>query len=187
MISIRNEGAILRKSDLEFENEGEVLVLTSYPPRVCGIATYSQDLVWAMKSKFSNSMSLRVCALEAESSSFSYPSEVKYVLNTSISGEYEILALKINNDAGIKVILIQYDFGLFRNQDQPFLKFLQMLSKPVAISFHSVLSGPERGMKTKIQNICEVCNSIIVMTRNSVEILVNEYRSEERRVGKECR
>lgn len=175
MIRIKEEGVILRKSDLEFENEGEVLILTSYPPRVCGIATYSQELVSALKDKFCKSMSLRVCALEEEDSAFSYPGEVKYVLNTSISAEYEILAQKINNDISVKVVLIQHDFSLFRNQDQSFMKLLQMLSKPVSISFHTILSGPDNGIKTKTQNICDVCKSIIVMTRNSAEILINEY------------
>ena len=33
----------------------EILFITSYPPRVCGIATYSQDLIKALNNKFSNS------------------------------------------------------------------------------------------------------------------------------------
>jgi len=36
----------------------EVLFITSYPPRVCGIATYSQDLITALNNKFSNSFPL---------------------------------------------------------------------------------------------------------------------------------
>ncbi len=30
----------------------EILVITSYPPRECGIATYSQDLIRALNNKF---------------------------------------------------------------------------------------------------------------------------------------
>jgi len=32
----------------------EILFITSYPPRECGIATYSQDLLKALNNKFSN-------------------------------------------------------------------------------------------------------------------------------------
>ncbi len=35
----------------------EILIITSYPPRECGIATYSQDLVTALKI---NSMAFRI-------------------------------------------------------------------------------------------------------------------------------
>ena len=38
----------------------EILVITSYPPRECGIATYSQDLIKALGNKFSNSLSIKV-------------------------------------------------------------------------------------------------------------------------------
>ena len=74
----------------------EILVITSYPPRECGIATYSQDLIKALNNKFSNSLLLKVCALEPGESNFKYPPEVKYVLNTTNSAEYEKLALNIN-------------------------------------------------------------------------------------------
>jgi|GEM_PF-2203386 len=30
----------------------ELLMISSYPPRKCGIATYSQDLVFAIEEKF---------------------------------------------------------------------------------------------------------------------------------------
>jgi len=58
----------------------EILFITSYPPRVCGIATYSQDLIKALNNKFSNSLSIKVCALESGDTSYLYPGEVKYIL-----------------------------------------------------------------------------------------------------------
>src|ERR1035437_8432862 len=56
----------------------EILVITSYPPRECGIATYSQDLIKALNKKFSKSVSIKVCALETASQHYEYPEEVKY-------------------------------------------------------------------------------------------------------------
>ena len=38
----------------------EILFITSYPPRECGIATYSQDLIKALNNKFSNSLSIKI-------------------------------------------------------------------------------------------------------------------------------
>jgi glycosyltransferase involved in cell wall biosynthesis len=154
----------------------EVLVITSYPPRVCGIATFSQDLIRAINNKFSNSISVKVCALETEDSDFSYPPVVKFTLNTSSPEDYEALTIKINNDFRIKLVLIQHEFGLYQHQEESFLKFLNKLSKPVVVSFHTVLPDPDRILKARIKAIVNSCKSVIVMTHNSAEILIKYYR-----------
>ena len=153
----------------------EILVITSYPPRECGIATYSQDLIKAINNKFSHSLSIKVCALESGETNYSYPGEVKYVLKTSVADEYHILAKKINQNNHIKLVLIQHEFGLYKVQENAFLQFLFELSKPVVIVFHTVLPHPDEQLKSKIKNITAVCQSIIVMTYSSADILENEY------------
>jgi len=153
----------------------EILFITSYPPRECGIATYSQDLIRALNNKFSNSLSIKVCALESGDANYSYPGEVKYILKTSLAAEYEKLVLNINNDNGIQIVLIQHEFGFFYKQEQAFLKFLQELSKPVVIVFHTVLPHPDEQLISKIQRIAAACRSIIVMTHNSAGILTTDY------------
>ncbi len=153
----------------------EILFITSYPPRECGIATYSQDLIKALNNKFSNSFSIKVCALESGDAKYLYPPEVKYSLNTSLAVEYEQLALTINKDNGIKIVMIQHEFGFFNVQEQAFLQFLYKLSKPVVIVFHSVLPHPDEKLKAKVKNIATACRSIIVMTHASSDILMNDY------------
>src|SRR5208337_2789714 len=56
----------------------EILFITSYPPRVCGIATYSHDLINVLNNKFSQSLSIKVCALENGDANYNYPDEVKF-------------------------------------------------------------------------------------------------------------
>ena len=156
-------------------NLAEILVITSYPPRECGIATYSQDLIKALNNKFSNSLSIKVCALESGASNFIYPKEVIYTLKTSLSAEYEKLAVKINNNKGIKLVLVQHEFGFYCKNEQAFLQFLYELKKPIAIVFHTVLPHPDDKLKSKVKGIADVCESIIVMTHTSSDILTNEY------------
>ena len=153
----------------------EILFITSYPPRECGIATYSQDLIRALNNKFSNSLSIKVCALESGNTDYEYPEEVKYVLKTSIPAEYEKLALKINNDEKVKIVFIQHEFGFYRLQEKAFLEFLYNLSKPIAIVFHTVLPNPDEQLKAKVKSIADICESIVVMTHTSSEILTKQY------------
>jgi glycosyltransferase involved in cell wall biosynthesis len=153
----------------------EIMFITSYPPRVCGIATYSQDLIKALNNKFSNSLAIKVCALESGHANYLYPNEVKYTLNTSVADEYEKLAIKINKDHNLKIVLIQHEFGFFKQQEPAFMQFLYEISKPVVIVFHTVLPHPDEALKSKVLCIAAACESIIVMTHNSAEILMNEY------------
>ncbi len=88
----------------------EILFITSYPPRECGIATYSQDLRNAIQEKFGHSLSLKICALEAKESDLTYPDEVKYILHTQEEDQYASLTKKINADKNIKMIFLQHEF-----------------------------------------------------------------------------
>lgn len=154
----------------------EILILTSFPPRVCGIATFSQDLIGALQNKFSNFFSFKVCALESGSSSYEYSDDVKYVLNTSLKKEYIDLAKKINNDSTICAVLIQHEFGFFEKQRKSFVDFLGNLKKPVIIAFHTVLPNPDVKLKKEISKIISFSQSVIVMTNNSAEILKKSYK-----------
>ena len=102
----------------------EILVISSYPPRECGIATYSQDLIKALNNKFSNSFNIKVCALECGKSDLVYPSEVKWTLDTTRVLDYMALAEKINVDEHIQMVLIQHEFGFYKQQEQAFLHML---------------------------------------------------------------
>jgi glycosyltransferase involved in cell wall biosynthesis len=161
----------------------EILFITSYPPRECGIATYSQDLIKALNNKFSNSISVKVCALESNGINYNYPDEVKYVLKTSLAEEYHKTAKKINQDSQIKIVLVQHEFGFYMLQEQAFQEFLKELTKPVVIVFHTVLPHPDEVLKSKITKIASVCKSIVVMTNNSAGILTTDYGLPESQIS----
>lgn len=161
----------------------EILFITSYPPRECGIATYSQDLVKALNSTFSNSLTIKICALESGETNYSYPNQVKYVLKTSVAAEYEKLALKINNDNRIQIVLVQHEFGFFRKQEQAFLDFLYNLTKPVAVVFHTVLPHPDEQLRLIIKRIASVCESLVVMTDTSAGILADDYGIAKKKIS----
>jgi glycosyltransferase involved in cell wall biosynthesis len=166
----------LRGTENQHSNLAEILVISSYPPRECGIATYSQDLIKALNNKFSNSFNIRVCALECGKSDFNYPAEVKYTLDTTSNVlNYLNLSQKINDDNQIQVVVVQHEFGFYHDQEHAFLQMLYELSKPVVIVFHTVLPHPNEHLRNQVRNIASACKSIIVMTKTSSDILIKEY------------
>ena len=154
----------------------EILFITSYPPRECGIATYSQDLIKALHNKFSDSFSIKVCALESGDSSYTYADEVKYTLNTNDPAKYLEIARAINNDERIGAVVVQHEFGFFEDAgEDAFLPFLYRLIKPVVVVFHTVLPHPDESLKIKVRDIAAVSASVIAMTKNSAQILIEDY------------
>ncbi|WP_293875672.1 glycosyltransferase [Flavobacterium sp.] len=157
------------------ENMPELVFVTSYPSRECGIANYSQDLIGALKNKFEKSFKINICALEQQNYKHLYPKEVKYILETDNKKSYKNTAASINENIAIQLILIEHEFGLFKNNEDDFISFLQELKKPIIIAFHTVLPQPKVLLKKLIKNIDSLVQSIIVMTNSSAKILTNDY------------
>lgn len=170
---------IIGKNNAQQRNEKqlpEVLFITSYPPRECGIATYSQDLLKALNNKFEDSFSLKVCAVESDNTPRNYPKEVSCVLNTNQTSKYLGLLNGINTNKNIKLVLIQHEFGLYEQTNSvDFLQFIYSINKPIVLVFHTVLPRPDAVFQTKVKRIAAACASIIVMTRNSATILNRDY------------
>lgn len=153
----------------------EILFITSYPPRECGIATYSQDLIKALNNKYQKSFSITVCALETETEKCIYPETVKYILNNEDANSYIKLAKSINENKDIKTVLIQHEFGFYRDKNSEFIQFLNAINEPIILVFHTVLPNPNEQLKQLVQEINKIVSAFIVMTNSSAKLLVNDY------------
>lgn len=160
----------------------EILCITTYPPRECGIATFSDDLIRSIHQKFGQSYSVRVCALESASQQHTYSDIVKYKLNTSEVSEFDTLADTLNCDQKISLILIEHEFGLFKEHESNFLAMLKELNKPVVIVFHTVLSLPEAALREYVRQITTACCMVVVMTQTSSLILQQQYGIDASRI-----
>ena len=175
--SIMNTAVIDNIEDVNVSTLPEILFITSYPQRECGIATYSYDLVNAIQEKFGKSFSLKVCALEAKETNHKYSSEVKYIIDTKEFEQYYSLAKKINEDKNLKLIFVQHEFGLFGGDNgENIVRFLSMLQKPVITSFHTVVPIADEGRKQVIKNITSFSEAVVVMTKSAAAILQNDYQ-----------
>lgn len=156
----------------------EILFICSYPPRECGIATYSQDLINAIREKFAGSFSVKIVALEAQDIGHEYAPDVKYVLHTTRVEQYTALAHQVNEDANLQMIFVQHEFGLYGGKyGEYLLRFLSAVQKPVITTFHTVLPEPDSYRKKLIQTIVALSAGIVVMTNNSAKILTEEYEA----------
>lgn len=160
----------------------EIICVSTYPPRECGIATFSRDLIDALNNKFYGSFKITVCALESSTEKHLYTDEVKYILNTDDSLSFNSLAKEINNNENIKIVLFQHEFGLFSNNERKFVELLIKINKPILIVFHTILPNPSKELSAKVKKIASLAQGIIVMTNTSAEILDQQYKISHQKI-----
>ena len=153
----------------------EVLFINTLPPRECGIATYSQDLINALNDQFENSFNCVICALESETEQHEYKQKPKYILNTDSRNSFIKIAFLINKDENIKLVVLQHEFGFFTNNKREYKQFLDSISKPIVFVFHTILPNPDKDLKSEVENMAAIASAIIVMTNDAATILKNEY------------
>jgi glycosyltransferase involved in cell wall biosynthesis len=153
----------------------EVLFITTLPPRECGIATYSQDLINALNNQFENSFNCVICALESETEQHQYKQKPKYILNTDSRNSFIKIAFLINKDENIKLVVLQHEFGFFTKNKREYKQFLDSISKPIVFVFHTILPNPDKDLKSEVENMAAIASAIVVMTNDAATILKNEY------------
>jgi len=155
----------------------KILFITSCLPRECGIATFTNDLINAIQNQMDDSIEIEICALENGHQGFEYPKEVKYVLDATEPEQYRQIAEKINKDNQIKTVMIEHEFGLFGGEWGDYLlNMLDVISKPVFVTFHTILPHPEKKIFQTIKSIADNSEQIVVMTDSSRQILINDYK-----------
>ena len=91
--------------------KGEIynaLYMSTFPPRECGIATFTRDLTTAMDHKFNPTLKSKILAINENGSSiYHYQKKVKYQLNESDIEHYIDAADKINKMAEIRTARIE--------------------------------------------------------------------------------
>ena len=154
----------------------KMLIVSSYPPRECGLATFSNDIINAVKAVFGNTLPIEVCALQNEENEFDYNQEVTYTLLTSKIEEYRLIAEKINERKDIGLVCIQHEFGLYGGEYGDYiLAFILALNKPIVTIFHTALPNPTEKRKKIVQAIIDLSDKIIVLTKKSQAILITNY------------
>jgi len=162
--------------------DSKILLMSSFPPTECGIATYTTDILNAISKGFSRTFTCIQCDLKRGNQT---SSASDYVLNPDVREEYTKIAREVNLDSTIKLVHIQHEFGLFGGSYGNYLfDFLKVINIPVVFTFHTVLTNPDEQLRAVVKDLAFYAASIIVMTRSSIKILEEEYQIDSQKI--EC-
>ena len=160
-----------------------IAYLSTYPPRKCGIATFTQDLTTAVDGVTNPKIKTKIIALNDNGNEYSYSDYVLYQINDIDAGDYINAAKRINENDKIKLVSVQHEFKIFGSDyGENILVFLEAVKKPVITTFHTVLPVPSERRKKIIQSIAEKSCCIVVMSEIAVEILKRDYGLEKSKI-----
>ena len=163
----------------------KIIYLSSFPPRECGIATFTADLTGGLDNLLENVIDSRIAAINDDAvSRYHYPREVILELDPHSETDYIRLAEKINKMADARLVNIQHEFGLFGGKYGSYLfGFLDALKKPSVVTFHSILPSPNPELHKTVRLIAEKTSGLVAMTHRSKEILIQDYGIDETKVS----
>src|SRR5436305_11086283 len=123
----------------------------SYPPRECGIGTFTYDLVNAYDSidpsRLSTVIAMNDYGQMYDYDLHDYQGRVRWQIDADDRDSYLQVADEINRSR-VQVVCIQHEYGIFGGNDGEYiLDFMRRLSKPVVVTMHTVLSKPEGHFK----------------------------------------
>ncbi len=153
-----------------------ILFISTFPPRKCGIASFTQDLTDAISLEISEEIGINICALDKLQNADLYDDTVSMVMDGYDLEDCLKAAKKVNRDDTVELICIEHEFGLYGgNLGEYLLGFLSFLEKPFIIRFHTVLPDPAEKMLKIVQAVGMLAEKIIVMTKNSARLLQEHY------------
>ena len=154
----------------------KMILISSFPPRECGIATFSQDLVNAVKNIYGCTLPVEVYALENDPERCKDKDDVTDTLHSPTLTDYRKIADAINERTDVGMVCIQHEFGLFGGDyGEHILSFMLAVNKPIVTVFHTVLPNADSRRKSIVAAINDFSERLIVLTHNSRKILMNEY------------
>ncbi len=157
--------------------QSKILFVSTFPPKKCGIASFTQDLIHAINSEMPGNFSIVVCALDKKRKDSLYRYPVTMVMDGFDFDSCTETAKLINADTSIKLVCIEHEFGLFGGElGEYLLGFLALLEKPFIIRFHTILPLPDSARRKLVRAISSLAEKIIVMTKNSARILEQDYQ-----------
>lgn len=161
-----------------------IALVSTSPPRQCGIATFTSDLARAMQTADPKAR-LWWAAINEKQSVHPYGPQVHWRIRQGYPDTYERAAAEINA-SNVDIVSIQHEFGLYGIWGETFedhlAPFLETLTRPLVTTLHTTLPDPSPSVREAVRRIGRHSKAIIVMVQRARTILEQEYGIDPARV-----
>jgi len=162
-----------------------IRIVSTYPPRRCGIGTFSRDLATALAHFTSEVGHIRIAAIDNGHRPYDIP--VDLVIDQYNPRSWHDTVVHICTRAAEArnptVVVLQHEFGLdpdAQGNDGQGANFVQMAQAfrdrglDTLVYLHTVLDEPDAHQRQIIRDLAEYSDGLIVTTESAIQILESE-------------
>lgn len=156
------------------ERPARIALIGTFPPRRCGIATFTKDVFDRLGAR--PDFDLSVYALDMPGPA--RPQEgVVATIGQGVREDYLRTAQEINA-AGYDAVWIQHEFGIFGGPDGEMVRDLvDRIAAPIILTFHTVLTHPSERQRAIVEHLISRASRIMVMSTMGRDTLIESYRA----------
>ena len=149
----------------------KVAYVSSYPPRECGIATFTKNLIVAAKRLGVVKKSL-VVAMNEGTTIYNYDRLVRCQIRRDYPKDY-VEAANCVNSCKVDLVNLQHEFGLFGGDWGEYINyFLENIEQPLVTTLHTVSPHFDPKAQDVLRQIAKYSSKIVTMTNSATKILM---------------
>ncbi len=150
-----------------------VAYLSTFPPRQCGLATFTQDLTAAINDHGLFEPARIIAMINGDARQ--YPANVRFLIREDDPDDY-VKAAEYVHKAGIDLVSLQHEFGIFGGEDGEYiLRFLRACRVPVIATMHTILQRPSPRQRRIVREIAKHSQVLVSLCRKGVDFLTQIY------------
>lgn len=159
-----------------------IRIVSTYPPRTCGIGTFSRDLANALEHFTGEVGNVRIAAIDNDNGPYNIPVDLtidQYNPESWHCAIRDIIA-RTNESSHPTVVLLQHEYGLDPSENGEDGRGTNLVNMAKAFSekglltlayLHTILDEPDEHQRKVLQALARYCDSVIVTTKSAIGIL----------------
>ena len=177
----------VKQNDTPSKSRTSVVLIGSYVPRRCGIATFTHHLASAIAERIydqplESTERVRIVAVNDQDDVYRYGPEVAFEIGQHRKYDYRNAA-DFLNDSKFDTISLQHEYGLFGGEAGVYLlELLERVKKPIVSTLHTVLAEPNDSQRQVLKRICDCSTTLVVMAERARTILSECYDVPQERI-----
>jgi polysaccharide biosynthesis protein PslF len=158
----------------------EIAYVSTFPPRKCGIATFTSDLVNSI-GQLKRLEAQRVISIDGRRLFKPEYGGVEHKIGRDFLEDYVLMADFLNHTK-VDAVNIQHEFGIFGGESGKYiLSFMDKLKCPVATTLHTVLPNFEGKYKEVFEKIIQKSAALVVLNKTTHSLL-KQYGVPEKKI-----
>ena len=154
----------------------KIAFVSDHLPRMCGIATFTSDLLAAVATAHPQNECLSVAVNDIKGG-YEYPEAVRFEIEEQDLSSY-LRAADFLNISNVDVVCLQHEFGIFGGRaGGHILALLRELRMPVVTTLHTILREPMADQRRVMQELVALSTRLVVMTERGRQMLQDVYQA----------